>query len=115
MEVTNGSFVWDLRKEAVNIRKHGINFTKAAKVFEDPNRKVFTDSRHSHKELRHFCIGKVANKIITVRFTYRDNKVRIYGAGYWRKGKRYYEEKEDRSQYAYRQIDQDRRFSTAAE
>lgn len=33
------------------------------------------------------------DKIITVRFTYRDGQVRIFGAGYWRKGKMYYEEK----------------------
>jgi hypothetical protein len=27
----------------------------------------------------------------TVRFTYRENVIRILGAGYWRKGKRIYE------------------------
>lgn len=30
--------------------------------------------------------------IMTVRFTYRNNKIRIIGAGYWRKGKKLYEE-----------------------
>jgi predicted RNA binding protein YcfA (HicA-like mRNA interferase family) len=29
--------------------------------------------------------------ILTVRFTYRKNKIRIIGAGYWRKGKEIYE------------------------
>jgi hypothetical protein len=28
---------------------------------------------------------------MTVRFTYRDDKIRIIGAGYWRKGKQIYE------------------------
>ena len=91
MEEERGSFTWDPRKEKVNIRKHGINFVKASRVFKDPKRKVFTDSKHSEKEPRCFCIGKVGNKIITVRFTYREGKIRIYGAGYWRKGRRYYE------------------------
>lgn len=95
MEEEKGSFVWDPRKEKVNIRKHGINFTRAAKAFKDDKRKVFTDSRHSEKEPRYFCVGKVGGRIITVRFTYRQRKIRIYGAGYWRKGKRYYEEKKD--------------------
>ncbi|MDD5422490.1 MAG: BrnT family toxin, partial [Candidatus Omnitrophica bacterium] len=31
------------------------------------------------------------NKIVTVRFTRRGNKIRIIGAGYWRKGRKYYE------------------------
>lgn len=93
MDVVNGSFVWGLRKEKVNIRKHGVDFTKAARVFRDEKRKIFIDSKHSDKEPRYFCIGKVGNKIITVRFTHREDKIRIIGAGYWRKGKGYYEEK----------------------
>ena len=28
---------------------------------------------------------------MTVRFTWRDRKIRIFGAGYWRKGKAIYE------------------------
>jgi hypothetical protein len=41
---------------------------------------------------RYFCIGRVGNRIMTVRFSCRNGKIRIYGAGYWRKGRRYYEE-----------------------
>ena len=87
-----GGFVWDPRKERVNIHKHRIDFITAAKAFEDPKRKVFTDSKHSEHEERYFCIGKIGNKIVTVRFTYRADKIRIIGAGYWRKGVKYYEE-----------------------
>jgi pyruvate ferredoxin oxidoreductase gamma subunit len=35
--------------------------------------------------------GRVADGILTVRFTYRGNVIRIIGAGYWRKGKKLYE------------------------
>lgn len=93
MQKEYGGFIWDPRKERINVRKHGVDFIVAARVFKDPNRKIFTDSAHSVKEERYFCIGKVGRKIITVRFMYRDGKIRIFGAGYWRKGKRYYEEK----------------------
>ena len=85
------SFIWDSEKETVNINKHNVDFTTAAKVFEDGKRRIFTDSQHSKKEPRYFCIGKVDNRILTVRFTYRRNKIRIIGAGYWRKGRRFYE------------------------
>ncbi len=43
---------------------------------------------------RHYCIGRVDEDIMTVRFTYRGNVVRIYGAGYWRKGRKIYEEQD---------------------
>jgi hypothetical protein len=29
--------------------------------------------------------------VMTVRFTWRDGRIRIFGAGYWRKGKRLYD------------------------
>ena len=90
-----GSFVWDERKESTNIRKHGVDFETAAKAFKDPDRKIYTDEGHSVGEERLFCLGKAAGKVLTVRFTYREGKVRIYGAGYWRNGRRYYEQAGD--------------------
>ena len=81
MDVERGSFVWDLEKERVNIHKHGIDFSRASEVFRDPNCRIFLDSRHSWHEDRFFCIGKVEEDVLTVRFTYRENKIRIIGAG----------------------------------
>ncbi len=94
MESGSGSFVWSLEKEISNIEKHGVDFVTASKVFFDPERKIYTDSKHSKKEERYFCIGKLEGKILTVRFTYRDSKIRIFGAGYWRKGAGHYDETE---------------------
>ncbi|MFH0840085.1 MAG: BrnT family toxin [Candidatus Omnitrophota bacterium] len=91
MERRIGKFIWDQDKEKANIAKHGIDFSVAAQAFLDAKRKIFTDSKHSTKEPRYFCIGKVDNRIITIRFTYREGYIRIFGAGYWRKGKEYYE------------------------
>ncbi|MBI4679948.1 MAG: BrnT family toxin [Nitrospirae bacterium] len=90
-EKSYGLFVWDIEKEENNIRKHGINFTIASKSYYDPHRIIVIDEKHSEKEQRYFCIGKVNDCIITVRFIYRDNKIRIFGAGYWRKGRILYE------------------------
>jgi uncharacterized DUF497 family protein len=92
MERRLGRFAWGVEREIANIAKHGVDFTTAAKVFLDAKRKIIIDSKHSIMELRHYCIGKVGGKIITVRFIYRRGKIRIFGAGYWRKGKMYYEE-----------------------
>ena len=91
VKAAESDFVWDPQKEAENIRKHGIDFTTASHVFGDPQRKIIVDSKHSAKEERFFCIGKVAGRVITVRFILREQKIRIIGAGYWRKGAKYYE------------------------
>jgi uncharacterized DUF497 family protein len=92
MDVVQGDFIWNVHKERMNILKHGVSFAVAAAVFLDPKRAVFIDEKHRVNEDRYFCIGKVSGRILTVRFTYRDQKIRIIGAGYWRKGKDYYEE-----------------------
>ncbi len=91
MERIAGSFVWDPAKERENVRKHGVDFVTAATAFLDPGRKIYVDSHHSGREERMFCLGKVGEKVLTVRFTYRERRIRIFGAGYWRKGERYYE------------------------
>ncbi len=88
------SFVWDENKELENIRKHGVDFSTATRVFKDPDIRIYIDAKHSKYEERFFCIGKVDGKVLTVRFTYRFGKIRIIGAGYWRKGVNYYEQKD---------------------
>ncbi len=95
MERYVGSFVWDVGKEAANIRKHHVSFETAARAFKDPHRKIYADEKHGETEERLFCLGQVDGKIVTVRFTYREGKIRIYGAGYWRRGRRYYEQADD--------------------
>ena len=53
---------------------------------------IAEDLTHSHGEKRYYCIGRVGHGVLTVRFTYREGVIRIIGAGYWRRGKRIYEE-----------------------
>jgi hypothetical protein len=85
------TFEWDTKKEEVNKEKHGVSFKQAQFAFSDPKRVIAKDLEHSKIESRYYCFGKVDEGIITVRFTHRENKIRIIGAGYWRKGKQIYE------------------------
>jgi len=87
------SFEWDMVKDMQNRLKHGISFSEAETVFADPQRIIVRDVTHSITENRYFCIGKTRESIMTVRFTYRENVIRIIGAGRWRRGKKIYEEK----------------------
>ena len=84
-------FEWEPKKDRTNQGKHGVAFAKAQMAFADPKRVIAEDLSHSSKEKRHYCFGRVDGGVLTVRFTYREDMIRIFGAGYWRKGKRIYE------------------------
>ena len=84
-------FEWDPSKDQENREKHGVSFAVAQLAFADPKRVIAEDLSHSSSERRYYCFGQVGDGIVTVRFTYREEVIRIYGAGYWRKGKQIYE------------------------
>ena len=84
-------FEWDAAKDEINRTKHGIGFEFAQRAFLDPIRVIAEDLGHGGSEQRYFCFGRVGDAVVTVRFTWRNRKIRIFGAGYWRKGKSIYE------------------------
>lgn len=86
------NFEWDAIKDRQNRAKHGVSFELAQAAFLDPDRVIAEDLDHSESEKRYFCFGQVAGGVMTVRFTYRGGRIRIFGAGYWRKGKKIYDE-----------------------
>jgi len=86
------SFDWDPVKNRINRAKHGVSFERAQYAFFDPRRVIAEDLDHSGAEQRYFCFGLVDGGAMTVRFTWRGGVIRIFGAGYWRKGRRIYEQ-----------------------
>ena len=88
---TRSDFEWDSAKDGLNQKKHGVSFSMAQLAFLDSHRVILEDLDHSDGENRFYCLGRVSEGIMTVRFTYRNNKIRILGAGYWRKGRKIYE------------------------
>jgi len=92
--MTEQNFEWDEAKSKENQQKHSITFYEAQYAFLDRNRVIAEDTNHSQEEQRYYCFGlnKEGNGILTVRFTYRSECIRIIGAGYWRKGKKIYEQ-----------------------
>ena len=89
--MSRGDFEWDDAKDKANQNKHGLSFSEAQFAFADSKRVIARDLEHSKDEERFYCFGRLNNGIATVRFTYRQGVIRIFGAGYWRKGKRIYE------------------------
>src|SRR6266850_5236538 len=74
------TFEWDASKDAENYKKPGIAFVVAQLAFADPRRVIAKDLSHSTQENRFYCFGRVGDGILTVRFTYRGDVIRIYGA-----------------------------------
>ena len=89
--MSRARFEWDPDKDIANQERHGVSFSLAQFAFADPRRVIAQDVSHSEMENRYYCFGWVGGGILTVRFTHRDDVIRIFGAGYWRKGKRVYE------------------------
>ena len=85
-------FEWDEFKNLLNQQKHGVSFEDAQQVFDDEKRIIIRDLEHEKGEKRFFCFGRVGAGILTVRFSYRKKIIRIYGAGYWRQGRKRYEQ-----------------------
>ena len=86
------TFEWHEDKNLANQEEHGVSFEEAQYAFLDKQRIIAHDEKHSVEEERWFCIGRVEDRILTVRFTYRHSTIRIFGAGCWRKWSKYYEE-----------------------
>jgi uncharacterized DUF497 family protein len=85
-------FEWDENKNLANIEKHGVSFEVAMQAFLDQERKIRLNTKHSTGEMRYYCFGKIGERVLTVRFTVRGSKIRIIGAGYWREGRKIYEQ-----------------------
>lgn len=81
------TFEWDEINNRANIEKHKESFEEAQLAFLDSKRIIARDLDHSEIEERYYCFGKVNENILAVRLIYRNYKIRIIGAGYWRKGK----------------------------
>ena len=75
----------------ITLQKHGVRFEQAKEAFSDARMIIADDVKHSLYEPRYYCFGRVNDKVMTVRFTVRENRIRIIGAGYWREGKVAYE------------------------
>ena len=72
-------FEWDTAKEHANLKKHGLDFRTATKVFLDPHVIEF-DDHGAEEELRFNAIGMVDGRMLFVTYTMRGAIVRIISA-----------------------------------
>ena len=80
-EIEVGEYIveWDDEKYQINIKKHGIYFEDAARVFLDENRFEDYDELHSDYEDRWKVVGKVIDVLVVI-YTERGEKYRLISA-----------------------------------
>ena len=71
----DASFEWNERKDRQNPIKHGVSFFLAQEAFFDPCRVIAADLRHGAGEKRYFRIGRAGGGVLTVRFTWRGERI----------------------------------------
>jgi uncharacterized DUF497 family protein len=87
-------FEWDDEKAAQNLANHGVSFEAARLAFSDAFAVVREDRRQNYGEDRFILLGMVQERVLTVSYTMRDERVRIISARFAepRERRRYHEE-----------------------
>jgi hypothetical protein len=71
-------FEWDPKKEESNVAKHGVPFSEACTVFEDPLSSTASDPDHSAGESRYLTFGISADgRPLVVAHTERGDTIRM--------------------------------------
>jgi hypothetical protein len=76
-------FEWDPRKNAINLRRHGVSFEEAESVFTDELAILTDDPEHSVEEERFVLLGRSsALRFLVVVHCYRSggNVIRVISA-----------------------------------
>jgi uncharacterized protein len=74
-------FIWDENKNRINVKKHGVSFEQACKVFDDARKLEKFDTVHSTLEDRSIIIGQAEANLLFVVNTEIDNEtIRIISA-----------------------------------
>lgn len=74
------SFEWDDQKAAINLTKHGVSFTDAVAVFDDPFALDIEDRSLDYGEVRRRIVGLGHGRFLTVIYTERDDAIRLISA-----------------------------------
>lgn len=73
------AFEWDEEKREANLVKHGVDFRRAAQLFDGPTVEA-VDSRQDYGETRINCLGEIEDRIYAVAYTWRGLRRRIISA-----------------------------------
>ena len=70
------NFTWDESKRQVNLKKHGLDFADAEKVFNGPMA-LFEDQREDYGEQRMIGIGQLEYLVVLIVHVETDEQIRV--------------------------------------
>ena len=73
-------FEWDEVKNRINIKKHGISFSEAVRVFLDDKRIEKYDEEHSTLGEERIKVLGLVYKVVVVIYTERHENIRLVSA-----------------------------------
>lgn len=74
-------YEWDENKAVKNLAKHGVSFSEAKTIFDDPLYVDFYDLDHSETEERYLIVGESnRGRLLIVSYTERRTSIRIITA-----------------------------------
>ncbi len=76
-------FEWDADKGQENIARHGVDFVRAAMIFQNPVIAEI-DARKQYGETRYRALGHVEDEFYVVIYTWRGKTCRLVSA--WKAG-----------------------------
>ena len=75
------TFEWDPKKDAANLRKHGVGFEEASTVFGDSLSVTIPDPDHGNDEDRFVIVGRsTSQRLLVVVHTMRGERIRLISA-----------------------------------
>ena len=72
-------YEWDAKKSAANLAKHGVAFSDAADVFEDPRAVMLSDDHPDEERYAVLGMDSLARLVVVV-YTWRGEAVRLISA-----------------------------------
>ena len=89
--MATGVFEWDAERDAANQRRHGVSFDDAQWAFFDSRRVLAEETAPPGQLPARFCLGRVGGLVLTVRHRCFEGRITLLSAGYWKKGRQFYE------------------------
>ena len=86
-----GVLEWEQERDTANQRQHGVAFEDAQWAFFDVQRVIVEEAAAIGQVPRRFCLGRVGGLVLCVRFHHLERRITLLSAGYWKKGRHFYE------------------------
>jgi uncharacterized DUF497 family protein len=70
-------YIYDPKKRAANLKKHGLDFEDAAQVIESERTVTFEDRRFDYGEQRFVTLGFLREQVVVITTAETDEQIRV--------------------------------------